>query len=98
MLRSEKVATPATAGTVLVPDNEPPPGFVPIAMLTLLEKLVTVFPCASWAVTLMAGVMAAPAVVVLGCTAKTSFVAAAGMMSKAELVMVGRPVVLAFSV
>src|SRR2546422_1030210 len=98
MLRLLNVATPATAATVVVPDSVPLPGFTAIAIATLLEKLVMVFPWASCAVTLMAGVTAAPAVVLDGCTVMTSFVAAAGVMSKAVLVMVGRPVVLAFSV
>src|SRR5262245_10457065 len=99
MLKSENVATPETAGTVLVPDSEPLPGFAPMATVMLPAKVVTVFPWASCAVTLTAGVMVAPAVVFKGGgTEKISFVAGAGMMSKAALVIVGRPELDAFSV
>ncbi len=38
------VATPFTALTVVVPDNVPDPGFVPIAMVIDALELVTVFP------------------------------------------------------
>src|SRR5437762_10526563 len=60
MLRVENVATPATAATVVVPARAPPPGFVPIAAVTLPLNPVAVLPCASWTVTCTAGVIVAP--------------------------------------
>src|SRR5687767_15170560 len=80
MDRFEKVATPATADTVVVPDSVPPPGLVPIATVTLAVELVTVFPNASCTVTCTAGLSAAPAVALVGCTVKASRFAAAGLM------------------
>jgi hypothetical protein len=44
MLRVEKVAIPAAAATVVVPESVPPPGLVPIPTVTLPVKLVAVFP------------------------------------------------------
>src|SRR5256884_4984058 len=75
MLSPENVATPATAATTLVPASVPVLGFVPIAIVTFPVNPVAVFPCASCAVTCTAGVIAAPAGVVLGCTENTSCVA-----------------------
>src|SRR5437763_14215420 len=80
MLRVENVATPATAATVVVPARAPPPGFVPIAAVTLPLNPVAVLPCASWTVTCTAGVIVAPAAVLLGCTLNTSCVAAPVVM------------------
>src|SRR6266700_1875643 len=74
MLNPEKVATPATAATVLVPDKVPVLGFVPIATVMFPVNPVAVLPFPSWAVTWTAGVIAAPAVVALGCTLNTSWV------------------------
>src|SRR2546422_6368820 len=62
MLRSLKVATPATAATVVVPEREPPPGLCSIATVTLPVNVSTAFPSASRATTGTAGVMVAPAV------------------------------------
>src|SRR5438034_9162063 len=76
MLRSEKVATPLTAATVVVPERVPLAGLVPIATVMLVVAVVTVLPWASWTATCTAGVIAAPAAVLLGCTVKTSFAAA----------------------
>src|SRR5207253_1713297 len=76
----ENVATPLTAATVAVPDSVPPPGFVPIATVTFPVNPVAVFPCPSWAVTWTAGVIAAPAVVLLGCPVNTSCVALHAVM------------------
>src|SRR3954469_24021097 len=42
MERLEKVATPVTAATVVVPDSVPPPGLLPMATVTLAVELVTV--------------------------------------------------------
>src|SRR5438093_1002543 len=87
MLSVEKVATPATAATVAVPERAPAAGFVPIATVTAPVKPGTVFPRASRAVTCTAGVMAAPAGVLLGCVVKASWATAAGVMAKAALVV-----------
>src|SRR6266571_6632043 len=98
MLTVENVATPFTAATVLVPDNVPPPGFEPIATVTSPVNAVATFPWASSAVTAIAGVIAAPAVVPVGCTVTTSWVAAPGVMSNAVLVAAVRAVAVAVSV
>src|SRR5207249_7487029 len=71
-LRSENVATPATAATLVVPASVPLPGFAPSATVTVPVQPVAVFPCASCAATCTAGVIAAPAVALLGCTVNTS--------------------------
>ncbi len=50
MLRSENVATPPTAATVLVPDNVPLPGFEfdGIAITTFpVNPVATLFPASS---------------------------------------------------
>src|SRR5947199_271951 len=86
MLSVEKVATPATAATVAVPERAPAAGFVPIATVTAPLKPGTGFPPASNAVSRTAGAIAAPAVVLAGCTVKASRVAGAPVMAK------GRPV------
>src|SRR5437870_12446009 len=87
----ENVATPLTAATVAVPDSVPPPGFVPIATVTFPVNPVAVFPCPSWAVTWTAGVIAAPAVVLLGCPVNTSCVALPAVMLNAVDVGSVRP-------
>src|SRR5438034_548172 len=83
MLRSEKVATPLTAATVVVPERVPLAGLVPIATVMLVVAVVTVLPWASWTVTCTAGVIAAPAAALLGCTVKTTFAAARTRMMNA---------------
>src|SRR5256886_329323 len=98
MLRVENVATPATAATVAVPDRVPPPGFVPIAAVTLPLNPVAVLPCASWTVTCTAGVIVAPAVVLVGCTVNTSWLAGPGGMVNGADVAPAKPVALAVSV
>src|SRR4051812_1060595 len=80
MERLEKVAIPATAATVAVPDSVPPPGLVPIATVMLAVELVTVFPNASATSTCTAGAIATPAVAFVGWTVNPSLVAAAGLM------------------
>src|SRR5512139_1533436 len=85
MDRLEKVATPADADTVVVPDSVPPPGLVPIATVMLAVELVTVFPNASCTATCTAGLIATPAVALDGCTVKASREAAAWLMLKAVL-------------
>src|SRR5438093_1479872 len=87
MLSPEKVATPATAATVLVPDKVPVLGFVPIATVMFPVNPVAVLPLPSWAVTWTAGVIAAPATVLLGSTLKTSAVAVPAVILSAALVM-----------
>src|SRR5256885_14339374 len=72
MLKLEKVATPDTAAMLVEPASVPPPGFVPIATVTVPVNPLTVFPRASCAVTLTAGVIARPAVAFEGCTVNTS--------------------------
>ena len=93
----ENVATPLIAATVAVPASVPPLGFAPIATVTFPVNPVAVFPCPSRAVTCTAGVMLAPATVVVGCTANTSCVAFPAVMLNALLVPV-RPPLLAPSV
>src|SRR5207244_2215955 len=73
MLTFAKVATPLTAATVVVPDRVPLAGLVPIATVMLVVAVVTVLPWASWTATRTAGVLAAPATALLGCTVKASF-------------------------
>src|SRR5207248_4630428 len=75
-LKFEKVATPFTAATVLVPVRVPLAGLVPIATVMLVVAVVTVLPCASWIATCTAGVITAPATAVLGDPMKASFAAA----------------------
>src|SRR2546427_38085 len=85
MLRLPYVTTPATAATLIVPDREPPPGFAPIATVTVPVNPVAVFPCVSRAVPGAAGVIAAPAVAVVGWTVNTSCVAVPGVILNAVL-------------
>src|SRR6266566_3072740 len=92
------VATPLTAATVVVPARVPLAGLVPIASVMLVVAVVTVLPWASWTVTCTAGVIAAPAAALLGCTVKTSFAAAPTLMLNALLVALVRPVAVAVSV
>src|SRR6266576_2007542 len=98
MLSPGNVASPATAATVLVPDKVPVPGFVPIATVMFPVNPLAVLPLASWAVTWTAGVIAAPAVVVLGCTENTNCVAVPAVILNAVLVPVTGPGALAVSV
>ena len=78
MLRLANVATPFTALTGALPDSVPPDGFVPIATVILPVNEVAVFPAASYAVTLTAGMIAAPACALLGWTVNASRVPAPG--------------------
>src|SRR2546422_823888 len=98
MLSPENEATPATAATVFVPASVPPLGLVPIATVTFPVNPVAVLPLASCAVTSTAGVIAEPAVVLLGCTENTSCVAVPAVILNAALVPVAGPVALAVSV
>ena len=94
----ENVATPLAAATVVVPESVPLPGFAPSATVTVPVNPVAVFPCASCAVTWTAGVIAAPAVVLLGCTLNTSWLAVPAVMLKPPLVADVTPVAAALSV
>src|SRR5205809_4374118 len=92
MLAAENVATPPTAATGPPPDRVPPPALVPIATVTFPVNPVAVLLLASSAVTCTAGVIAAPADVVLGSTEKTSCVAVPAVMLNAVLVVLPAPV------
>src|SRR5712671_5510615 len=91
MDRLENVATPATAGTVAVPESVPPPGLAPIATVMLAVEPVTVLLNASCTATCTAGLITTPAVVVEGWTVKPSLEAAAGLMLNADEVAPVRP-------
>src|SRR6516165_10052916 len=81
------VATPLTAVTVVVPLSVPPPALVPIASVTLELSPVTTMPPWSSTVTVTAGAMVCPAVVLLGSAVKTSCVGVPG--THCELVYQG---------
>ena len=98
MLRFEKVATPLTAATVAVPERVPLLGLVPMATVMLVVALVTVFPCASWIATWIAGLIAAPAVTFAGWTVSVSLLAAPVVTLNVLLVAPVRPVAAAVSV
>src|SRR5256885_6128099 len=98
MLKSGKLATPLTAVWVLVPDNAPPAGLVPIAIATVPAKLVAVLPRLSRAVTCTAGVIVAPADAALGSTVNTRSFAARGVTLNAALSVPVTPVIAAVSV
>jgi hypothetical protein len=76
----------------------PPPAFVPIATVTLPVKLVAVLAFASCAVTWTAGVMALPAVVFVGCTVNTSFVAAPAATTTVAVWVTATPLMVAETV
>src|SRR5438046_6014538 len=98
MLAAENVATPATAATGPPPDRVPLPALVPRARVTFPVNPVAVLLLASRAVTCTAGVIVAPAVVLLGCTENTSCVAVPAVILNTALVPVAAPVALAASV
>src|SRR3989441_121583 len=91
MLAAQNGASPTKAAWVAVPDKTPPDGLVPMASVTLPVNAVAVFPFASRAVTSMAGVMLAPATVLVGCTVNTSVPALPAVMLKPELIPVRLP-------
>src|SRR6185295_7113882 len=80
MERLENVATPDDAATVVVPDSVPPPGLVPIATVMFALEVVTVLPKASCTAACTDGLIAAPAIAVVGCTVKPTWDAAAAVM------------------
>src|ERR1044072_9411754 len=85
------VATPLTAATVVVPLRVPLAGLVPMASETLAVGLTTLLPAYS-SCTVTAGLLARPAVVLLGCCTKARWVAATTRMLKALEVAPVRPV------
>src|SRR2546422_2563560 len=86
MLRFATVATPETAAAVAVPESVPPPALGPSVTFTLPAKPVATLPSASWAVTCTTGVIAAPAVALVGCALKTSTLGAPAVTLNAALV------------
>src|SRR5439155_1507829 len=85
MLNVEKVATPLTAVTLVVPDSVPPPGFAPIATVIDPVKPVTTFPASSSADTRTASI-GCPAWVVCGCVVNATCVAGgAGRVSAVDV-------------
>src|SRR2546428_681821 len=78
IFRFANVATPFTAFTGALPVNVPPAGLLSMAIEMAPVKLVTVFPDASRAATVTAGVIATPTCVVLGCTPNARWVAGGG--------------------
>src|SRR5438094_899579 len=97
MLRLRKVATPATAVTVAVPERMAPEGLVPIAAVTSPVKFVARLPNPSRAVTSIWGAIVAFAVAVLGDTLNASCVAGAAT-TRNEVEVGRRRVVVADSV
>jgi hypothetical protein len=91
-------ATPAAAACVAVPPSVAPPGLVPIESVMLPLNDGTTLPELSCTSTRIAGVIAAPATVSLGCTVNTSDVAAPGSTSNDCDVAPPRPVAAAVSV
>src|SRR3990172_4334417 len=100
MLSVEKVATPLIAATVVVPESVAPlvPVFAMIVNVTSPVKLASVWPDAARAVTCTAGLRDAPAVVLVGWTVNTSWVARVLVMLKGVLVAAGIPAAVAVSV
>src|SRR2546427_65753 len=98
MLSPGSVATPATAATVVVPERVPLPGCAPSAPVPLPVPPAGVSARPSSAVTCTAGVMDAPAAVLLGCVVNASCVAVPGATVNVALVTLETPVALAASV
>src|SRR5437867_2602919 len=98
MLSPGNVAAPPAAATAVVPESVPPPGFAPMASVTVAVNAVAVFPCASSAVTWTAGVIGAPAVALDGCTETTRCVAAPAAILNGALDTVDNPPAAAVSV
>ena len=93
--RFENVATPLTAATVVVPESVPPPGLVPMAIVTFAVDVVRP-PDASSIRTVTAGETDAPAVAVVGCWRYVSL-DGAGVTLKVLLVFEVRPVLVKVS-
>ena len=85
-VRVEKLATPFTAATVVVPPSVPLPGLLPSDTVTLSANVGTRFPDASSTVTCTAGANTAPAVVLAGgSTENASWRAGPGITSNSAL-------------
>src|SRR5690349_1508999 len=97
-LRFEKVATPLTAATDVVPERVPPTGLLLRLTVTVPVKLGVTFPNASWALTWTAGPIGDPTGVLDGWTLNASRLATAGVMLKPPLVAPLSPAALAASV
>ena len=80
-----KVAVPATAATVAVPESVPLLGLVPMAIVTL-AVLVVRLPAASWICTVTAGEIAAAEAVSVGWVTTASLAAAPALILKVLLV------------
>src|SRR5881628_2647036 len=98
MLRLLNVAIPALAPVPVrfdaSPESVPPPGLFPMATVTVGRPPgndVTLFPKASWTVTLTAGVMIVPAVVLLGCTVKASCAAGPAVTETVAVWLIATP-------
>src|SRR3989442_12708275 len=70
IFRFANVATPFTAFTGALPESVPPAGLLSMAMATAPVKLVTVFPDASRAATVTAGVRSEERRVGKGCRSR----------------------------
>src|SRR5690349_14861107 len=94
MFRVEKVAMPETAATVAVPESVAPAVPLPdvIVSVTLAVNVGSVLPDASFAVTVTAGVMVAPAAVVEGWFEKTRWLGGPAVTSNEPLVAPVGPV------
>src|SRR5438477_3374208 len=90
MDRPEKVATPAEAATVVVPERVPDPGLAPKPTVTSAVEPVRLSK-ASRIRTVTAGVMEAPATVLVGCWPKTTLAGSAEVMLKVEEVAPANP-------
>jgi hypothetical protein len=95
MLRFANDATPFTGVTVVVPDKVPAAGLAAMATVTPPVKPVAVFPNPSRAVTSTAGMIVAPATVVVGCVVMKSAVAAAGVTVTAAVCVIATPLTVA---
>src|SRR5882724_704802 len=105
MLRLLNVAIPAKVPVPvrldLSPESVSPPGLFPMATVTVGRPPgndVTLFPEASWTVTLTAGEMIVPAVVLVGCTVNASWAAGPAVIVTAFEVTLVSPVAAKLSV
>jgi hypothetical protein len=98
MLRFEKVATPATAFAVAVPESVPVPGLVPIAIVIAFVAVVTTFPDPSSTLTCTAGVIEVFIATLEGCTVKANLAGTGAVTLNALLVALVNPVAPAISV
>jgi hypothetical protein len=98
MERFEKVAIPLEAATVSVPESVPPPGFAPIAIVTLAELVVTMLPFVSWTCTVTAGEIETPGATFDGWVPNATFAAAPAVTVNAVEVAPASPELAAVSV